>query len=393
MSLRHLSDSSVLSAFATLVWQNQQITAALISHILEIEHRQLYRDLGYGSIRSFLIGEHHLPEDAAEKRVQAAHAVRRFPRILDRIADGRLHLSAVLVLSGSIDESNAEELLDAATHKTRSQIEALLRARRVNASSGVTLPEMDLTSGSEPGEPAPGRDDELSLTRTLQLPAPGRVQSAPAQIENGRLSQVTLRESTREKLRRAHDLLAGAVPFGDHDRVIDQALDALMSRLEKRKFGATSKPRARTKPSENPRTIPAEVRRAVFARDGGRCTFVGPTGHRCESRVVELDHIVPIAKVAPRRSPTCGSSAAPTTSSRRNVPSVETSWRAGGDHRHPRMGLKPTSSRASGTSGIALWKRGKRRPSRSDRRRLPSSSRCARRSPGSGRRVARQRRP
>ena len=47
--------------------------------------------------------------------------------------------------------------------------------------------------------------------------------------------------------------------------------------------------------SENARTIAAEIRRAVSERDGGRCTFVGPTGYRCESRAVEFDHIVPVA--------------------------------------------------------------------------------------------------
>jgi hypothetical protein len=43
--------------------------------------------------------------------------------------------------------------------------------------------------------------------------------------------------------------------------------------------------------------IPAQVRRVVVARDGGRCTFVGSNGHRCGSeRFLEFDHIVPVAR-------------------------------------------------------------------------------------------------
>lgn len=43
-------------------------------------------------------------------------------------------------------------------------------------------------------------------------------------------------------------------------------------------------------------TIPAEVRRQVWARDGGRCTFVARDGTRCESRwKLELDHVTPWA--------------------------------------------------------------------------------------------------
>ncbi len=40
--------------------------------------------------------------------------------------------------------------------------------------------------------------------------------------------------------------------------------------------------------------------RAVAARDGERCTFIGDHGHRCESRAhLEYDHIVPVARGGP----------------------------------------------------------------------------------------------
>ncbi|OJY28519.1 MAG: hypothetical protein BGO98_05455 [Myxococcales bacterium 68-20] len=44
------------------------------------------------------------------------------------------------------------------------------------------------------------------------------------------------------------------------------------------------------------RYVPAELRREVFARDGERCTYVGPDGDRCPARgYLELDHIPPKA--------------------------------------------------------------------------------------------------
>ena len=287
MSLRNLSDSSVLAGLTQIVRQSHAVTAALIAHVLEIEHRQLYRDMGYDSMRAFLIDEHHFSEDAAERRLQAAHAVRRHPELLERVADGRLHLTAVGMLSAHLDGVDAPELIEAATHKTRSQIQALLIARKP-VPVHVPQPEISLSS-SEPapaqvvGEPEPAR---------------GEVEPAPAQVLSppDRISNVAIRERTRAMLRHAHDLLAGAVPFGDHDEVLARALREFIDRREKRKFGQTSQPRTSSRPITNPRTIPAEVRRAVYARDGGCCTFVGPTGHRCESRAVEFDHIVPIAK-------------------------------------------------------------------------------------------------
>ena len=45
------------------------------------------------------------------------------------------------------------------------------------------------------------------------------------------------------------------------------------------------------------RHIPQAVRDEVYARDGGRCAFIGPGGRRCtETRNLEIDHIVPFGK-------------------------------------------------------------------------------------------------
>jgi len=42
------------------------------------------------------------------------------------------------------------------------------------------------------------------------------------------------------------------------------------------------------------RHIPAEVRRAVFVRDLGRCRFVSPDGRRCETRrLTQFHHVNP----------------------------------------------------------------------------------------------------
>ena len=69
-----------------------------------------------------------------------------------------------------------------------------------------------------------------------------------------------------------------------------------MENLEKQKFKKTSRPRPQKKEPKNTRHIPAEVARAVHDRDGGRCTYVGPGGHRCNAESpLEFDHIRPVA--------------------------------------------------------------------------------------------------
>jgi hypothetical protein len=109
--------------------------------------------------------------------------------------------------------------------------------------------------------------------------------------------QFTVAQDTYEKLRYAQALLGHSVPTGELAQVLDRALDALIARLEQRKFAAAARPRPRrNRATGNGRHMPAAVRRAVWERDGGRCTFVSAAGHRCEARTrLEFDHVEPVA--------------------------------------------------------------------------------------------------
>jgi 5-methylcytosine-specific restriction endonuclease McrA len=78
--------------------------------------------------------------------------------------------------------------------------------------------------------------------------------------------------------------------------VLQAALKIAKAEVEKRRFGATSRP-GRSRGSASARHIPAAVRRAVHERDGGRCAFVSDAGKRCAAtRFLEIDHIEPVAR-------------------------------------------------------------------------------------------------
>jgi len=109
--------------------------------------------------------------------------------------------------------------------------------------------------------------------------------------------QFTMSQSAHDKLRYVQELLGHQVPSGDIAQVFERALDALIPQLERRKFAATANPRPSHRSSQNERTIPAAVRRAVWKRDQGRCTFVSESGHRCEARKpLEFDHVLEVAR-------------------------------------------------------------------------------------------------
>src|SRR2546425_12742193 len=113
-SLCHLADRTLLRDLATLVAQDRTTTAALLAHLAEVDARRLYRPAGYPSMYLYCVQELGLSEDAASKRIHAARAARRFPALFAALADGRLHLSAVVLLAAHLTEDTAEELMAAA---------------------------------------------------------------------------------------------------------------------------------------------------------------------------------------------------------------------------------------------------------------------------------------
>jgi len=130
---------------------------------------------------------------------------------------------------------------------------------------------------------------------SCSIAAPVRSTVRPIAAERYEV-RFTATAETREKLRLAQDLLGHAVPSGDLAQVFDRALTALIDELVRRKFAATPHPRGRRGHAKDSDYIPAEVRRAVYVRDGGRCAFLSVEGHRCgERRFIEFHHVIPRA--------------------------------------------------------------------------------------------------
>jgi 5-methylcytosine-specific restriction endonuclease McrA len=303
--LSHLSDPVLLRDLAAAVARSSTATADVLAHIAEVDARKLYLPAAYPSMYAYCVGELRLSEDAAFKRIKAARAARRFPEIFKAVAEGRLHLSAVVLLAPHLTEDTADELLAAATHRSKSDIEQLLAERFPQPDMlawVAAIPTPTDTRSAEQQAPGPV-EDRLAPGRVgadLQQ-APGPVGDRPRvkPLAPQRFAvQFTMSQVGRDKLRYAQELLGHRVHSGDIAAVFEQALDALVERLEKRKFAATSRPNCGTRRgTASPRHIPADVKRAVLERDGYQCTFESETGRRCEARSrLEYDHVLEVAR-------------------------------------------------------------------------------------------------
>jgi hypothetical protein len=115
----------------------------------------------------------------------------------------------------------------------------------------------------------------------------------------------SIREGSQEKLREAQRLLSGKYPRGvSLEELFEELLESYLERRAggKRDAGRRASGVKRTGGKSacdggaGSRYVPESVRREVYRRDGGECSYVGVEGKRCGSRWdVEVDHIEPHA--------------------------------------------------------------------------------------------------
>ena len=285
-SLKELSNDALLSATRDIVGKSSAIEADLIEHLAEIDERKLYLEYAHPSMFAFCVDELGFSEDAAGNRITVARAARRIPAILDALRSGQIHLTGLRILAPHITEANHELLLPQAYGKSKQLIEELvariaprppvrtwirripenpamawspiprqsllipstLEAQTAAATvmaapdafrapageTAVTAAKSPSTSNAEsPASFPPGFVPPRSGPRAVMSPLSGTEFSV----------QFTASRTLRDKLLEAKGLLRHRIPNGDLPTIIEQALDLLIEKVKKERFGIGRKPR------------------------------------------------------------------------------------------------------------------------------------------------------
>jgi 5-methylcytosine-specific restriction endonuclease McrA len=239
------------------------------------------------------------------------------------------------MLGPHLTRENHREVLARAKHRTKKELASLVRVlaplpavpARIEALGPVPrgviatnptwaeqvasfCPVRELTPGDRPRDWVADSEAGTEVPKipgVPELPAPARI-TEPLRYK----VQFTATEEHVNLLERAAALLSHSEEPNGIEEIHLRALRELVERLEKRRFGAPksqpavptpsppSKPSKPSKPStreaRRSRHIPARVRRAVFERDGARCTYVDVTGQRCgDTHHLEFHHLLPFA--------------------------------------------------------------------------------------------------
>ena len=339
------SDQELLDGVFEAIAREFEDVAVVIAHLAEMDTRKLFAGEGCSSLKTYCMEVLHLTEDQAYSRIAVARVAQKFPIVLEMLADGLVHLTAVDRLGPSLTPENHLGILEEAMGKTMAQVEemvARLRPRPPVPSSIRKLGQGGdgdgFFSDAEGGLNDEAQEEHVPPSRTRR--------STISQLAPGSHDiHITADEETMYALRELQELLSHRVPNGDPAIIIKHSLLRTLKEVKKERFGtgkrrkkadeeasanetpevtvqaaddegapaasedgieaelggeAVKASQGQTKEllgaGEQSRYIPKEIRKAVWERDQGRCAFVSSRGKWCtERRWLEFHHIIPFA--------------------------------------------------------------------------------------------------
>ena len=149
-SMTTITDADLLTAVARAAAQERGATANLIAMLAELDARRLYLGEGCSSLFTYCTQVLRLSEHAAYGRIGAARRARLFPIVLDLLTEGTINLTTIGLLAPCLTEDNVEDLLAAARHKSKREIERLVSSMRPLPPVPSTLRKLPTPAASRP---------------------------------------------------------------------------------------------------------------------------------------------------------------------------------------------------------------------------------------------------
>jgi 5-methylcytosine-specific restriction endonuclease McrA len=320
-TLRKLSHESLMHSTKSLVQKETEITLKVLFHIQEIERRRLHIERGFSSLHEFCVKYLGYSDGSAARRIQASRLLKELPELDSKIESGEISLS----VAAQAHRFFYSEMKTQNKVYSKEQKQDILQSLE-NKSS---------------------REAERELLKI-----------SPQFLPNEKLRQVTaehkelrviLDSDLLQEFEQLRTWLSHKTPNATHQDLIREALKIANHELKKRRLGSEKRVKAETKtfganeqssgetncaevaksceeikksaevaieastaelswksqtvvgrmPEKRTRSIPMHIKREVWKRDRGCCTYTdSKTERKCGSKVgLEFDHYkIPFAK-------------------------------------------------------------------------------------------------
>jgi hypothetical protein len=350
--LRHLSNKKLLSNLENLNQRERKLKILVLLYLSEIDSRQLYLPMGYSSLFDFCTMHLGYTRATAVRRIRAARTTARYPEALNMLRSGEINITTLSMISDVLDSENHEKLLDSIENKSTRQVEMLVSrhrpvpvirdivrpvcvTRRVAIAPEVSGSDSSAESNhADPDAEKSRKSNKISSSAGTNALSRGRVV-----LEQRLKLGFSVSPEFMAKYNKIKSLLSNKHPEGiNFETLFEHLMNEYLERHDperkrarklkrgrgakheskKSPAGKTKKPRKQGKTSsgdgaggnscsgrncgkrninQRSRHISPAVRDRVYARDKGRCSFIGSNGKRCDATWdLEIDHIVPFAR-------------------------------------------------------------------------------------------------
>jgi hypothetical protein len=299
----------LVARLASLLSAERAALADFLLALADLDRRRGWEEYGYASLYDFLVRELRMSRGSAFYRKTAVALVDRYPCVLDALRDGSLCISTVHEVSRVLTPENVAEVLprffglsrqeakvvaaelaprlEVARKELVTTVRAPAPALSLDLSHEATAVALFAPAGSPPE--APG-----AAPASPAAPPPARPTVDPMTATEHRL-HLTVSPEFLGMLDACKKALSHSMPGADAAAVLEEGMKLILAKDAKKK-ALTDKPRPPKPDGElrrpGTRYIPAEVRRAVWKRDQGRCQWPVEGGGICGCEIrPELDHV------------------------------------------------------------------------------------------------------
>jgi 5-methylcytosine-specific restriction endonuclease McrA len=294
MKFEELSDSALVALTYEQCKTERELLVDNLWALAVLDKRKAVVALGYSSLFAFCREYLGLSKPETWRRTTAARLLMRFPILAEHLADKRLSLGSVCELRDVLEECRLDEILSRAAGRTEEEVEALVAALKPQPAPAELFRKLPAPAPRpaqqqlDLGTPRPGTEPPVE---SREVPV---VERPAATIKPINAEQHVLRITVSAEFKADLDALRDEIG-GSLEELLHGCVRERLRTCRRRRHGAGQKKTAT--PRKGSRYNPAAIKHEVWKRDGGQCTFVGVSGHRCSSRYrLQIHHLDPHGK-------------------------------------------------------------------------------------------------
>jgi 5-methylcytosine-specific restriction endonuclease McrA len=298
MKFEELSDSALVALTYEQCKTERELLVDNLWALAALDKRKAVVALGFSSLFAFCRDYLGLSKPETWRRTTAARLLARFPILAEYLADKRLSLGSVCELREVLEESRLDEILGRAAGKTEEEVEALVAALKPQAAPAdlfrklpAPTPRPEAQQQLDLGSARPGTEPHVE-SREVRAPERPAGTIKPINAEQHVL-RITVSAEFKADLDALRDELSHKLPGATLEQLLHECVRERLRVCRTRRRGTGKKSTSKPPPKDS-RYFPVAVADAVWKRDEGKCSYVGPTGHRCNSTyLVQVHHIHP----------------------------------------------------------------------------------------------------